>query len=91
MAYIRLLEENDAQGTVADDFAFLAASYSHFGGRSVRAPQVYRPASLIPTYFRFGTIQNRVLTADGRHDRPEGSLPRILLNFGVSRSSTCFY
>jgi hypothetical protein len=52
---------------------------------------VYRSSSLVPAYFRFGAVQNRVLTNDGTHDRPMGAIPGIMINFAVSLHSACFY
>jgi hypothetical protein len=54
-------------------------------------PQVYRTNSLVPAYFRFGAVQNRVLTNDGKHDRTEGPAPEILVMFGISMYSACYY
>ena len=91
MAFIRLVNENEATGQLADDFAFLSASYSHAAQTTVPTPQVYHTSSLIPQYFHFGAVQNRVLTNDGKHDRPVGRLPTILVNFAASMFSSCFY
>ena len=60
-------------------------------GDGTPTPQVYRTSSLIPAYFRFGAVQNRVLTNDGRHDTAEGPVPGILVMFAISMYSSCFY
>jgi len=91
MAYIRIVNEDEAQGSVAEDYAFLSDSYSRLTGVRVPAPQVYRTHSLVPEYFRLGAVQNRVLTGDGRHDLDAGSLPPILVNFAVALHSSCYY
>ncbi len=91
MAYIRIVNENEATGTVAEDYAFLSSSYSKMTQVQVPTPQVYRSSSIVPAYFRFGAVQNRVLTNEGRHDQPQGPLPDILVNFAVSMYSSCFY
>jgi hypothetical protein len=91
MAYIRIIDEHSATGTVAEDYEFIAGSYSKILGQGTPAPQVYRTSSIVPAYFRFGAIQNRVLTNDGRHDRPRGVVPEILVMFGISMYSACFY
>jgi hypothetical protein len=52
---------------------------------------VYRTNSLVPAYFRFGAIQNRVLTNDGEHDIADGPVPSILVMFAISMYSSCFY
>lgn len=91
MAHIKIVPEDEAVGTVAEDYAFLRESYSKLSGRDFPTPQVYRPASLIPEYFRFGALQNRVLTGGGTHPAEDGPIPRILINFAVSLHSSCFY
>ena len=91
MAHIRIIDENQARGEVADDYAFLSGSYSRILGEGTPTPQVYRTNSIVPAYFRFGAVQNRVLTNDGRHDADEGPVPGILVMFAISMYSACFY
>ena len=91
MAYVRIVNEDEAQGSVAEDYQYLSDSYSKMIGHPVPAPQVYRPHSLVPEYFRFGALQNRVLTHDGQHDLGDGLLPPILVNFAVALHSSCYY
>ena len=91
MAYVRIVNEDAATGTVAEDYAFISGSYSRMLGAGTPAPQVYRTHSIVPAYFRFGAVQNRVLTNDGRHDLPMGPLPGILVNFAVALHSSCYY
>jgi hypothetical protein len=91
MSHIQIVDEAAATDTVKDDYAFISSSYSHMAGTEVPTPQVYRSSSLVPAYFRFGAVQNRVLTNDGAHDRPMDPLPGILINFVVSQHSTCYY
>lgn len=91
MAHVAIIDEEQATGQVAEDYAFISGSYTHGFGAHMPTPQVYRPSSLVPAYFHFGAVQNRVLTNDGAHDRPLGALPGILINFAVSLHSRCFY
>jgi hypothetical protein len=91
MAHIRIVDEKQARGDVADDYAFLSESYSKMLGQGTPAPQVYRTNSIVPAYFRFGAIQNRALTNDGQHDAEEGPVPGILMMFAISMYSSCFY
>jgi hypothetical protein len=91
MAHIRIVDEKQARGDVADDYAFLSDSYSRMLGQGTPAPQVYRTNSIVPAYFRFGAIQNRALTNDGQHDAEEGPVPGILMMFAISMYSSCFY
>jgi hypothetical protein len=91
MSYIRIVDEVQARGTVAEDYAFIAGSYSKILGEGTATPQVYRTNSIVPAYFRFGAVQNRVLTNDGRHDADEGAVPGILVMFAISMYSSCFY
>ena len=91
MAHIRIVNETQASGSVAEDYAFLSASYSKMLGPGTPTPQVYRTNSILPEYFRFGAMQNRVLTNDGRHDEARGPVPSILVMFAISFYSSCFY
>ena len=91
MAHIRIVNEDQATGTVAEDYAFISSSYSKMLGSHMPTPQVYRTNSIVPRYFHFGAVQNRVLTNDGTHDRPAGPLPEILVMFGISLYSACYY
>ena len=91
MAHIRIVDEKDARGDVAEDYAFISQSYSKLLGEGTPAPQVYRTNSIVPAYFRFGAVQNRVLTNDGLHDSAEGPVPAILVMFAISMYSCCFY
>ena len=91
MAHIRIVHEAEASGSVAEDYDFLSRSYSKILGEGTPTPQVYRTSSIVPDYFRFGAVQNRVLTHDGRHDHAEGPVPSILVMFAISMYSACFY
>ncbi len=91
MAHIRIVSEQEATGRLKEDYDFIAGSYSHGRGQKVATPQVYTTSSIVPAYFNFGAVQNRVLTNDGTHDRAPGPVPSILLNFAVSLYSTCYY
>jgi len=91
MAYIRIVNEHEARDTVHEDYQFISDSYSQMLGAGTPTPHVYRTASIVPPYFRFGAVQNRVLTNHGRHDQAQGPVPDILVNFAVSMYSACFY
>jgi hypothetical protein len=91
MAYIRRVAEDDARGELKTDFDFISGSYSKMIGTKVPTPQVYTTSSIVPAYFNFGAVQNRVLTNDGAHDHPQGILPNILVNLALSYYSSCFY
>ncbi len=91
MAHIRIVDEAQATGSVAEDYAFLSESYSKLLGSGTPTPQVYRTNSILPEYFRFGAVQNRALTNDGRHSGDEGPVPSILVMFAISFYSSCFY
>ncbi len=71
MAHVAIIDEDQATGQVAEDYAFISGSYTHGFGAHMPTPRVYRPSSLVPAYFHFGAVQNRVLTNDGVHDIPE--------------------
>ena len=91
MAYIHRIIEQEATGTLKEDYAFISSSYSHASGRKVPTPQVYTTSSIVPAYFHFGAVQNQVLTNYGKHDRSPGAIPNILVNFALSFYSACFY
>ena len=91
MAHIRIVDEAQASGSVAEDYAFLSGSYSKLLGPGTPTPQVYRTNSILPEYFHFGAVQNRALTNDGSHDGAEGPVPSILVMFAISLYSSCFY
>lgn len=91
MAYIHRIHENEATGDLKKNFHFISGSYSHATQKRVPTPQVYTTSTIIPAYFNFGAVQNRVLTNDGKHDLAQGVLPSILVNFAVSFYSSCFY
>ena len=94
MAHIRIINEDEAQGRVAEDYAYLAESYSTLVGDAVTTPNVYRTHSIVPAYFHLATMTNRVLTNDGKFDTPlfrEGPVPDFLVNFGVALHSSCYY
>ncbi len=91
MAHIRIVNEAEASGSVAEDYEFISGSYSAMLGSGTPTPQVYRTNSIVPAYFRFGAMQNRVLTNDGAHSRQQGPVPEMLVMFGISYYSACFY
>lgn len=91
MAYVRIVSEYEATGSLKEDYEFIAGSYSRLLGTDVPAPQVYRTATLIPAYFHFGAVQNSVLTNHGEGGNRESPIPNILVNYAVSAHSDCFY
>jgi len=91
MPHIRIVDEDAATGTVLEDYEFISSSYSKAFGSTMATPQVYRTNSIVPAYFRFGAVQNRVLTNDGEHDRRPGPVPEILVMFAISMYGNCFY
>ena len=94
MAFVHIVDENEATGTVAEDYAYLEESYSNLFGPGTPTPNMYRTNSVIPAYFRFGALQNRVLTGDGGFEERESEqepVPGLLTMFAVSMYSSCFY
>ncbi|MFT4584418.1 MAG: hypothetical protein ACI915_003784 [Gammaproteobacteria bacterium] len=91
MSYIHVIEQQDATGTVAEDYDYLANAYGMIFQCDSFTPRVYTTSSVIPAYFRYGALQNRVLTGDGTHVNEGGPLPRTLVNFAVAFYSACFY
>ena len=91
MAYIRIISQEQATGTLAEDYHYLSNAYAKLLGRGPVTPQVYTTSSVLPAYFRYGALQNRVLNGDGEHLNEGGPLPRTLVNFAVAVYSACFY
>lgn len=91
MAYIEIINEESATGTLKDDYAYLSSSYSRLFGHEILAPNVYRSSNLIPAYFRFGVMEFRSISQDGTTARTAGNLPGILTNYAVSQHASCFY
>ncbi len=93
MSFIRIIDEAEATGTLAEDYAYLEESYSALFGPGTPTPNMYRTNTIVPPYFRFGALQNRVLTGDGAFEEEgeEGPVPGILVMFAVSMYSSCFY
>lgn len=97
MSFIRIIDEAEATGTVAEDYAFLGESYSNLFGPNTPTPNMYRTNTVVPAYFRFGAVQNRVLTNDGDFgdtggaSAQEAPIPGMLVMFAVSMYSSCFY
>ena len=91
MAYIHRIAEKESTDQLKADFDFISGSYSKAFGTPVSTPQVYTTNTIVPAYFNFGAVQNRVLTNDGKHDKPRSQVPGILVNFALSLYSSCFY
>jgi hypothetical protein len=94
VSFIRIVDEAEAKGTVAEDYAYLEDSYSNLFGPGTPTPNMYRTNTVIPAYFRFGAVQNRVLTNDGNFGdeaSEQEPVPGILVMFAVSMYSSCFY
>ena len=88
MAYIRIINEEAATGQLAEDYKFITGNYSKMTGKHMPTPQVYRTSSILPPYFHFGAIQNKVLMYEGR---PTGPLHDLIVQFGLSMFSSCYY
>ena len=89
MAHICIVNEDKAQGQVAEADAYLSRSCSTLVGSEVTTPNAHRTHSIVPAYFRLFTVTN-----DGKFDRPEsqqGAVPEFLVNFAVALHSSCYY
>ena len=101
MAFIRIVNEDEAEGSVAENYARLSSFYSQeqmplssgmdMGVPQTPTPHVYRTNSLVPAYFDFGRLQSSVISNEGKFDRPDGAFPFILVSFAVSLHSSCYY
>ena len=83
------MNEDKAQGQVAEACAYLSRSCSTLVGSEVTTPMhIVRTAACPPTPPLF-TVAN-----DGKFDRPEsqpGAAPEFLVNFAVALHSSCYY
>ena len=91
MTHVRVVDEAAATGTVAEDYQYLSEAYGRLWNTDPITPRVYTTSSILPTYFRYGALVNRVWTNDGQSLIEGGPLPRPLVNFAVAFYSACFY
>jgi len=75
-AHIRIMNEDEAQGQVVEDYAYLSRSDFTLVGSEVTTPNVYRTHSIVLAYFCLFIVANWVLTNDGKFDRPESQQGR---------------
>ncbi len=90
MAYIRIIDPEDATGDRAKYYDQISRSYTASLGFAIPAPQVYRPHSILEPYLKLGAMQV-AKTSSEKSYLGEGSVPQILVNFGVALNSSCFY
>ena len=88
------MNEDEAQGQVVEDYAYLSRSYFTLVGSEVTTPNVYRTHSIVLAYFCLFIVANWVLTNDGKFNRPEsqqGQVSEFLVNFAEALDSSCYY
>jgi len=90
MAYIQMIDPEDADGAVAEYYEQISQSYTASLGFPIPAPQVYRPHSLIEAYLKLGAMQTGGTSSEEDYVG-QGSVPHLLVNFGVALHSSCFY
>lgn len=90
MAYIEIINPEDATGDLAEYYDQISQSYTASLGFSIPAPQVYRPHSLLEPYMKLGAM--RIAKTSSEKDYlGKGTVPHLLINFGVALHSSCFY
>jgi hypothetical protein len=90
MAYIRIIDPEQATGNRADYYSQISESYTASLGFSIEAPQVYRPHSILEPYLKLGAMQVSKTSSEEAY-LGEGTVPQLLVNFGVAINSSCFY
>jgi len=91
MAFIEIVNEDRASGSVKDDYDAISSRYSRFYDQPVLTPQVYRSTSLVPEYFHLCTEHVDAMSKGGTDPLLSGKVPGQLIAFGVSQHSSCFY
>ena len=89
LTFIRTINEADAAGHLAEDYARIANAYRHLLGMSIPVPQPYRVPSLIETYCRLGAMQAEIMIHN--HAGIEAKALDMLVDFAISLYSSCFY
>ena len=90
VAYIEIIQPEDATGARARYYDQISQSYTASLGFPIPAPQVYRPHSLIESYLKLGAMQIGGTSSEEAYIG-QGTVPHLLVNFGVALHSSCFY
>ena len=90
MAYVEIIDPENAEGARAEDYEQISQSYTASLGFPIPAHQVYRPHSLIEAYLKLGVLQTGGTSSEEAYIG-EGAVPHLLVNFGVALHSSCFY
>jgi hypothetical protein len=90
VAHIRIIQQEEATGPLAEDYAAISRAYSGSFGRHIPTPQVYRTHSLLEPYFHYGATQIGGTSTAEQYLGKE-TVPGILANFAVAMYSSCFY
>ena len=90
MAYIEIINPEEATGKRAEYYSQISESYTASLGFPIPAPQVYRPHSLLEPYLKLGAMQVAKTSSESAY-LGEGTVPQLLVNFGVAINSSCFY
>jgi hypothetical protein len=83
MAYIEIIEPEDATGARAGYYEQISRSHTASLGFPILAPQVYRPHSLIEAYVKLGALQMGGISSEEAYIG-QGSVPHLLVKFGVA-------
>jgi hypothetical protein len=92
MAYIEMVEVEDATGLLAENYRLVAERYSHGLGFPMPTPELYRVSSQVPAYTHALSESQRCVTGDGEHYcESDGIVPRLFAGFCVATLSACFH
>jgi hypothetical protein len=90
VAYIEIINPEQSTGTRAEYYERISHAYTASLGFSIPAPQVYRPHSLLEPYLKLGAIQVGGTESEEAYVG-RGTVPHLIVNFGVALHSSCFY
>lgn len=92
MAYIEIIQPEDAGGDLAVNYEAISGAYTKsFGSeRKIPVPQVYRTHSIVPPYLHYGAVQMGGTSSSDEYIG-KGTAPGVLVNFAVALFSSCFY
>jgi hypothetical protein len=90
MAYIKIIDPEEATGELAGYYDQISQSYTASLGFPIPAPMVYRPHSLLPQYMKLGAMRISKTSSEEAYIG-QGTVPQLLVNFGVAIHSSCFY
>jgi|GEM_PF-6169219 len=92
MGFVRMIEEGEATGLLAENYRLVSERYSHGLGFHLPTPELYKVSSIVPAYTHALSESQRLLTGDGQHYcESDAAVPRLFAGFCVAALSACFH